>query len=500
GHAGASDEGILVLVPAGIHGLTAAAWLGPLVIGGLVVRDPAWRAAPSAQRTATMRRAGRAMAPVAAVSFVALAATGVLLTLAPGSWSELSGTFRWTLGAKAALVVAVVLPLGALHDRRIGWTSSRVLSRHGRGIRDRGTTKTEGAVVRTLAVEAVALTLVVAGGATLATSDPLEPVAASNALGAVADPARCADLPAGRMSCYRRYLAAVLDDRGADAASAELDRLAATVPEVDTECHQLAHDLGNDAVVRFDGVAGALAEAPPTCWSGYFHGVVELAVARVGADPSGGELHAVCESLSSEDAYSLPHYNCVHGLGHGVMLLTDHALLPALELCDRVEDHWERSSCLSGVFMERVISIQAAPERDDSRGDLLYPCSQVKEDHLDECYAMQSSYFLWKLNYDYASAFALCDQAPATAIETCYRSMGRDIASLTRHEPTRVAEQCALGSPTYFAHCVEAAALDAALDAVDVAEADPVCAVLASPDRENCLAAATAVGAPAASK
>ncbi|MGH9185908.1 MAG: hypothetical protein ACRD0U_08870, partial [Acidimicrobiales bacterium] len=290
-----------------------------------------------------------------------------------------------------------------------------------------------------------------------------------------------------------RYLTGVLDEEGADAAAAALDRLAATVPEVGTECHQLAHDLGNDAVAAFDGVATALAEAPPTCWSGYFHGVVELAVARVGSDPSGRELHKVCETLFADDAYGLPHYNCVHGLGHGVMLIADHALMPALDLCERVEDSWERSSCYGGVFMERVIAIQASPERDDSNGDLLYPCSQVEEEQIDECFLMQSSYFLWKLNYDFAAGFGLCDQAPGQAVDICYRSMGRDIASLSRHEPGLVAERCALGAPTRFASCVEAAALDAALDAVDARAGDPLCAVLPAGDKEACLAAAAGV-------
>ncbi|MGH9185931.1 MAG: copper resistance protein CopC, partial [Acidimicrobiales bacterium] len=106
GHAGASEAGVPVLLAAGIHGLAAAAWLGPLLMAGLVIRDAGWRTAPTAERFDTARRAGRSVAPVAAGSFVALATTGVVLALVQGSWSEFSRTFQWTLGAKAALVVA----------------------------------------------------------------------------------------------------------------------------------------------------------------------------------------------------------------------------------------------------------------------------------------------------------------------------------------------------------------------------------------------------------
>jgi hypothetical protein len=69
--------------------------------------------------------------------------------------------------------------------------------------------------------------------------------------------------------------------------------------------------------------------------------------------------------------------------------------------------------------------------------------------------------------------------------------MGRDIASLSLHEPGLVAERCAMGADVWFASCVEAAALDAALDAISAPAADPLCAVLSGAEHEHCLTAAT---------
>lgn len=481
GHAGASDAGAWALAIAAVHALAAAAWVGPLLIGGLALRGV--RSRP--YRWSILAAAGRAFAPVAAGSVVALALTGPALVLVDGSWSELSDSFRWMLALKVGLVVAVALPLGLAHDRSLGLTAAR-RERRRSAVPARVDARPRRTAL-TLVSESIVLVVVLVAGSTLATSNPTRGAETGAALlGSVTDAGRCAPLEAGRLSCYRRYLAGVLETDGPDSAAAELDRLATQLPEVSLQCHQLAHDLGNDAVLALGGVSQALAEAPPTCSSGFYHGVVELAVSNLSADPTGAELSSTCRSLAEDVRFGLPHFNCVHGLGHGAMLLTDHLIEPALALCERLVDQWERSSCLGGVFMERIISIQAAPERDDSGGDLRYPCSVVADSQVDECYFLQSSYVLWKLDFDYAEAFTLCDGAPALAVDSCYRSMGRDIGAKEQHDPARVAAACGLGADSRFAVCVEAAALDGALIELDPVVGERLCDVLPSTSRDPC--------------
>ena len=46
------------------------------------------------------------------------------------------------------------------------------------------------------------------------------------------------------------------------------------------------------------------------------------------------------------------HYQCLHGIGHGLMLRTGYALDASLDLCTRLADDWSRQSCDGGVFME----------------------------------------------------------------------------------------------------------------------------------------------------
>ncbi|MBA2280856.1 MAG: CopD family protein, partial [Acidimicrobiia bacterium] len=452
--------------------------------------DPRLPHASGPTRFAIARSAGAAFAPVAGFAFLALVATGPVMALVEGSWGALSGTYRLALVVKAAVIVAVIAPLGLVHDRAVGLLAARrsepaTASRKPMGGRRLG---------RTLAVEGLALVTILGAGAVLSTANPLAATAdGPDLLSVVSDPAECAELAVGRLSCYRRYLADAMEGQGADFAAAELERLSTSVSEVGSQCHQLAHDLGNDAVRVYGGVGEALAIAPPSCLSGFYHGIVELAVSQMGPDPSGDELATTCSSLRTANAYGLNHYDCVHGLGHGVMLLTDHQLDPALALCDKVADDWERSSCLGGAFMERIIGIQSSPATDDSNGDLNFPCNAVRDDAVDECYFLQSSYFLWKLDYDFDAGFDVCDRAPENGVETCYRSMGRDIGSRLQHQVSAISDTCRLGAdPQGYAWCVSAAALDAAYTAADARAGDPFCALLTGDDNTRCVEAVEA--------
>ncbi len=47
-------------------------------------------------------------------------------------------------------------------------------------------------------------------------------------------------------------------------------------------------------------------------------------------------------------------YQCVHGLGHGLMIYTGYDLPLALATCDKLATSWDQTSCTGGVFMENL--------------------------------------------------------------------------------------------------------------------------------------------------
>ncbi|MDZ7731764.1 MAG: hypothetical protein U5R31_00425 [Acidimicrobiia bacterium] len=113
---------------------------------------------------------------------------------------------------------------------------------------------------------------------------------------AVSDVSECADRDIGMRTCYRDYFRALMEAEGADVAVAEIDRLSAVDDHVGADCHQITHDLGQDAVEHYGSLAEALAFEASACWSGYYHGVIETELADVTPDELYDVVPTVCRS------------------------------------------------------------------------------------------------------------------------------------------------------------------------------------------------------------
>ena len=158
------------------------------------------------------------------------------------------------------------------------------------------------------------------------------------------------------------------------------------------------------------------------------------------------------------------HFQCIHGLGHGLTLFFNHNLLRPLRYCDYLDATWAQS-CYGGVFMENIVWSQS-PESDRSASpgetviedDPHYPCNSVADKYKWECYAMQSSVILYLNGWDFQNAFAECDNAPGKYVSTCYYSMGRDIAGFAQHDPVESRHLCLMSEPPNRTWCFQGAA------------------------------------------
>ena len=221
------------------------------------------------------------------------------------------------------------------------------------------------------------------GATAFATSDAAVAADASAALALLDDAPpenaeECAGRTVGQANCYRDYFAEVMRNEGADVAVAEIAALSETDVFIARDCHQVVHDLGNDAAEWYGDVGIALTYEGSPCWSGYYHGVVEYAISQFGGTELYDEMPGICETASAVE-YSFTHYNCVHGLGHGVMLNLDGDLFGSIPYCEALPDHWELSSCVGGALMENVVSAQQGIATDLRTDDLIYPCNVIGE-------------------------------------------------------------------------------------------------------------------------
>jgi hypothetical protein len=239
----------------------------------------------------------------------------------------------------------------------------------------------------------------------------------------------------------------------------ELNRATAASAAVRADCHRIAHTVGAAALVRYRGSAGqAFAEGSSLCASGYYHGIAERALSEAESGDLGLVARELCASPSIRTTAFLA-YQCVHGLGHGLMIATGYDLPKALETCDQLREEWDRTSCTGGVFMENITSSYGVRSRWLRDDDPLYPCPTVADRHKLYCYLMVTSRILPLVGYDFAEAASTCMQSEGEWVATCFQSLGRDASGQAVGDAKKILELCGKAGP-WARDCLYGAARD----------------------------------------
>ena len=110
---------------------------------------------------------------------------------------------------------------------------------------------------------------------------------------------------------------------------------------------------GRAGALRRAMSGSAFVDGSAVCWSGYYHGILERAFAGVSEEDLPAVSRRLCESDQVRRS-DFVAYQCVHGLGHGLMIYTDYDMPLSLETCDALATSWDQTSCTGGVFMENL--------------------------------------------------------------------------------------------------------------------------------------------------
>ena len=289
----------------------------------------------------------------------------------------------------------------------------------------------------------------------------------------------------GQFSCLEQGFGNLAYEKGPKVALAEFDKEIAADPEIERNCHRIAHMIGAAALVRYDGRVGkAFAEGSASCWSGYYHGILERAFTDVGSDKLGQVSRELCSDKDVRHTAFIA-YQCVHGLGHGLMLYTNYDMPKSLSVCDELATAWDQTSCTGGVFMENISSsygIKSKWLRDD---DPIYPCKTVAERHKLYCYLMVTSRILPFVNYDFAKAGQMCRKSDKAWIATCFQSLGRDASGQTRGDIQKILGICAKGGDMET-ECVYGAGRDLTSNDGGSRRSRVLCAKAAAPLQDYC--------------
>ena len=254
---------------------------------------------------------------------------------------------------------------------------------------------------------------------------------------------------------------------------------------VEADCHRIAHTIGAASLQHYDGsVAQALANGRASCWSGYYHGVVERSFHGTPRADLPKKSRQICADPDIRRTSFLA-YQCVHGLGHGLMIHTGYDLLASLRVCDKLETPWDSDSCEAGVFMENISSSYGIKSRWLREDDLIYPCNTIAERYKLYCYLMVTSRILEANGYDWAKTVSTCRKSDRSWIATCFQSLGRDASGSTRQDVPKILELCELAADM-ASECIYGAARDITSNDASPRRAKGLCEAAAAKLRAYC--------------
>ena len=291
----------------------------------------------------------------------------------------------------------------------------------------------------------------------------------------------------GDYVCFKQAFGNLAYYQDPATALARLATYMQTNDAVRSGCHQIAHEIGHAGYVRYKGnAAEALANGSMTCWSGYYHGVVERAFAGVPRSQVAAKAREMCEGSKIRKTYFLA-YQCVHGLGHGLMIYSVNDLPYSLKVCDSLQTHWDQSSCTGGVFMQNFLPgpMQLAPTKWLKKSDLLYPCDVVKQRDKLYCYLMVTSRILPVVRYDFRKAATWCRRAEKGWVTTCFQSFGRDASGFSIQNPRKIVELCHLAG-TMERECIYGGSRDLTSNDAGPRRATKMCLLAPAATRSYC--------------
>jgi hypothetical protein len=310
----------------------------------------------------------------------------------------------------------------------------------------------------------------------------------------------------------------ILQRQGLTAALDALDDAAAKDSTILRGAHQLAHALGRQAVAVHGGDASVIRECRADFASGCYHGVVEAFIQARGKVEM-AELERMCLGTGSIERPG-PIYECIHGLGHGVLGASGFDLGMALHHCDALSASKFQSACHSGAFMEAISSALAAPNsgaapvhHDDHRAEQAShemhgahpgrqlsldakhpygPCDGFDDPYAVSCWQFQGFLILLHHRFNPAEAFRTCDDAPNGQAGRCYESIGQQLTGLLQRDDAWIVRQCSEGRPALAQRCAGGAAM--ALDQMDWSgtRAARLCAASPKEWKETCYRTAAA--------
>ena len=277
--------------------------------------------------------------------------------------------------------------------------------------------------------------------------------------------------------CYRQAFGNIAYKQGPQKALQILGQDDQSMPAVHGDCHQISHWVGHGGLAHYKGdAAAALSHGAMTCNSGYYHGVLQSAFAGLPKGAVEIKARKLCTTPAvNVDDFLL--YQCVHGLGHGLMIYSGYDLPWSLRTCHTLQTDFDRVSCTGGVFMQNLAPGMVT-SRFLSKSDPIYPCNAVAERDKVYCYLM--------VTYNWVRAAAWCRKAEKGWVSICFQSFGRDASGTSQYRAAQTIRLCDAAGKVGEGDCIYGAARDFGNNYAADPRSLAICAAAAAKYKPRC--------------
>ncbi len=294
--------------------------------------------------------------------------------------------------------------------------------------------------------------------------------------------ARCRLLKGGRRkACFEDVLLQLVRQNRIRLALGAVNLLGQHDPDIRRFGHDYSHVIGINAWTPGKNIGEVYLQCSELYQSGCYHGVIQAFFAYHGTDSA--SVAALCRDTPGINNSGWLRFQCVHGIGHGLVQTYTMNLPRALGGCDKLGNNWDAESCYGGAFMEFIVGgrgqshhVSMPGKQDSAPGggamdharmdhdssppfkvreptDLLYPCSVLGEKYQPACYQMQAGLIVERTGLDFAKVAAVCDTAPEPMRPVCYQGIGTYVSGVTSRDPEESIRRCSLGSARYRPRC-----------------------------------------------
>lgn len=203
-----------------------------------------------------------------------------------------------------------------------------------------------------------------------------------------------------------------------------------------TNCHDFMQFLARNEYTNNKNLPELLNQCTAVCFGACYHGAVEGYLNAPFHDYSGMDVTQVrkilmnaCEPLKNDNRPGLIG-QCVHGIGHGIMLFTDWNLNKSLKFCDLLPIVQEQQDCYGGAFME-FFPVSSKSDQSSTflkPSDPHYPCTELDDKYLAQCYGFMIGQLIFS---DKESLFENCETINPKFGPLCYNIIGSNSLALT---------------------------------------------------------------------